>query len=44
MANHISRNPLDAGGQKTLMAPKVVPSNSIFQMMATDSMRSDPGQ
>ena len=30
MADPLSRNPLDMGGPKTFMAPKVAPSNSIF--------------
>jgi len=44
MADPMSRNPLDMGGQKALMAPKVAPSNLILQMVAVDAMRRDPGQ
>ena len=44
MADPLSRHPLDTDGQKALMAPKATPSNSIFQMVVVDAMRSDSGQ
>ena len=44
MADPLSRNLLDPGNQKALMAPWSTPSTSVLQMVAADVRRSDPGE
>lgn len=42
MVNYLSRSPLDIVAQNALLIPKVALSDSILQLVTTDTIQGDP--